>query len=52
MGAAAGTFEKAGNQNLVLVKDCPTNRADSVTIPAETVNAAPDVHEAVYAAVQ
>ena len=52
MGAAAGAFEKAGNKNFVLSENCSADRAYTIPFAAKAVDAATDVHEAVFAAVQ
>jgi hypothetical protein len=52
MGAAARALKEAGDENIVSSKDDSANRTHTVAITLQTVNAAPYVHEAVFAAVQ
>jgi len=52
MGAAAGAFKQAAYKDFVSSKDYDTNRALPFPAAVKAVNAAPDVHEAVFTAVQ
>ena len=52
MGTAAPAFKEAGDKDLVFFEDYAADRAYPVPVSAEAVNAAADVHEAVFAAVQ
>jgi len=52
VGAAAGTLEKAGNQDFVGTQYFAAYGADPIPVALETVNAAFDVHESVFAAVK
>ena len=52
MGAAAGAFKEAGDQDFVAFKNYSADRADPVAIAPEAVEAAFDVHETILAAVE
>jgi len=51
MGAFAGILIKAGNQYFVCSQNDSADRTNAVASALKTVNAAPDVHEAIFAAV-
>ena len=52
MGAAARTLKEAADKNFVSFKNNAADRALPIPLSNEAVNAAPDVHEPVSAAVQ
>jgi len=52
MRTAAGTFKKTGNKYLVLSQNNTADRAYSLTISAQAVDAAPYMHEPISAPVQ
>ena len=52
MGAAAGAFKEAGNEDFISFKNDATDRAYPITIPAEAVKTAFNMHETILAAVQ
>jgi len=52
MGAAAGAFKKPGNEDFVFFEDFAADRANAVPVSVEAVDAAPYMHEPVFAAVQ
>ena len=52
MGAAARPLEESGDEDFFVFEDYAADRADAVPASAEAVNAAPDVHKTVFAAVQ
>jgi len=49
---AALAFKKAANQDFVSFQDYSADRTDPVPVARKAVNAAPDVHKAILAAVQ
>lgn len=52
MGAAAWAFKHTANQNFVSVKNGITDRTYTVPLSGKTKRTAPDMHKAVFAAVQ
>jgi hypothetical protein len=52
MGTVAGALKKAGNENLVSFQDGSADRTNAFAAALQAVRAAPDVHEAVFTAVQ
>ena len=51
MGTAAGPLKEAGNQDLVLSENQAADRTYPFTASAQAVNAAPYMHESVFAAI-
>ena len=52
MGAAKGSLKEATHKNLIAFKYSLANWAQPVSPSVKAVNTAPDVHKAVFAAVQ
>jgi hypothetical protein len=52
MGSAAGAFEHAGDEDFVGPEDSAADRAGSLPVAVEAVDAASDVHEPVFAPVE
>ena len=52
MGTAAPAFKEAGDEDFVSFEDYTADRTYAAPVSAKAVNAAADVHETVFAAVQ
>ena len=50
MGMAAGALEHSCHENIVFVQGCSADRAVSLQVSFDTVQTAPDMHQAVPAA--